>query len=105
MDLCRLKNREFESQFQKYKGRVVLRRDIVKDDSGANAVFTEQGSSVSQMTAAKVMDVILLDNPIVTDKQLTQYRRTPRLKMDDAQKLFKNSQIRMSGCMDTSSKT
>ena len=27
--------------------------DIVKDDSGANAVFTEQGSSASQRTAAK----------------------------------------------------
>ena len=34
------------------------RGDIVKDDSGAYAVFTEQGSSASQMKAAKVMDVI-----------------------------------------------
>ena len=30
----------------------------MKDDSGAHAVFTEQGSSASHMTAAKVMDVI-----------------------------------------------
>ena len=30
----------------------------MKDDSGSYAVFTEQGSSQSQMTAAKVMDVI-----------------------------------------------
>ena len=30
----------------------------MKDDSGSYAVFTEQGSSASQMTAAKVMDVI-----------------------------------------------
>ena len=58
MDLCHLKNSELEPQFQKCKGRVVLRGDIVKDDSGAYAVFTEQGSSASQMTAAKVMDVI-----------------------------------------------
>ena len=36
----------------------VLRRDIVKDDSGSYAVFTEQGSSASQMTAAKIMDII-----------------------------------------------
>ena len=42
----------------KYKSRVVLRGDIVKDDSGSYAVFTEQGSSASQMTAAKVMDII-----------------------------------------------
>ena len=40
---------------QKYKGRGVLRGDIVKDHSGANAVFTEQGSSASQTTAAKVL--------------------------------------------------
>ena len=30
----------------------------MKNDSGSYAVFTEQGSSASQMTAAKVMDVI-----------------------------------------------
>ena len=30
MDLCRLKNSELEPQYQKYKGRVVLRGDIVK---------------------------------------------------------------------------
>ena len=53
MDLCHLKKTEL-----KPKIRVVLRGDIVKDDSGACAVFTEQGSSASQMTAAKVMDVI-----------------------------------------------
>ena len=47
-----------EAKHQKYKGRVVLRGDIVKDDSGSYAVFTEQGSSASQMTAAKIMDII-----------------------------------------------
>ena len=57
MDLCHLKNSEMQPKFQKYKGRVVLRGDIVKDDSGSYAVFTEQGSSASQMTAAKVMDI------------------------------------------------
>ena len=47
-----------EPQFQKCKGRrVVLRGDIVKDDSGSYAVFTEQGSSALQMTEAKEMDV------------------------------------------------
>ena len=51
MDLCHLKNSQLEPQFQKYKGRVVLRGDIVKDDSGSYAVFTEQRSSASQMTA------------------------------------------------------
>ena len=48
----------WRAKHQKYKGRVVLRGDIVKDDSGSYAVFTEQGSSASQMTAAKIMDII-----------------------------------------------
>ena len=58
MDICHLKNAELEAKHQKYKGRVVLRGHIVKDDSGSCAVFTEQGSSASQMTAAKVLDII-----------------------------------------------
>ena len=58
MDICHLKNAELEAKHQKYKGRVVLRGDIVKDDSGSFAVRTEQGSSAAQMTAAKVMDII-----------------------------------------------
>ena len=36
----------------------MLRGDFVKDDSGSYAVITEQGSSASQMTAAKAMDVM-----------------------------------------------
>ena len=52
IDTCHLKNAELEPKHQKDTGRVVLRGDIVKDDSGACAVFTEQGSSASQMTAA-----------------------------------------------------
>ena len=35
----------------------MLRGHSVQDDSGAYAVFPEQGSSASQMTAAKIMDV------------------------------------------------
>ena len=50
-----MKNAELEAKHQKYKGRVVLRGDI---DSGSYAVFTEQGSSASQLTAAKIMDII-----------------------------------------------
>ena len=47
MDICRLKNAELEAKHKKYKGRAVLRGDIVKDDSGSYAVFVEQGSSAS----------------------------------------------------------
>ena len=34
MYICHLKNADLETKHQKYKGRVVLRGDIVKDDSG-----------------------------------------------------------------------
>ena len=75
MDLCHLKNSELEPNFRKYQGRVVLRGDIVKDDSGSYAVFTEQGLSASQTTAAKVMDVICK----TTRMRKTSSRRSIRL--------------------------
>ena len=59
MDLPHLnKNSELDKKFQQNNGRAVLRGDVVKDDSGTYAVFTEQGSSATLMTAAKVLDVI-----------------------------------------------
>ena len=79
MDLCHLKNSELEPQYQKYKGRVVLRGDIAKDDSGSCAVLTDQGSSASQMTAANVMD-IFPDFQDVQVKQLMQYPLIRRSK-------------------------
>ena len=42
MDICHLKNADLEAMHQKYKGRVALRGDIVKDASGSCAVFTER---------------------------------------------------------------
>ena len=42
MDICHLQNAELEAKHQKYKGRVVLRGDIVKDYSGSDAVFTNK---------------------------------------------------------------
>ena len=35
MDIRHLKNAELQAKHQKYKGRVVLRSDIVNDDSGS----------------------------------------------------------------------
>ena len=49
--------RELEPTLHKYKSSVVLRGDIVKDDSGAYAFFSEQSSSASQMPGAKEIDV------------------------------------------------
>ena len=104
MDMCHLKNAELEEKDQKYKGRVVLRGDIVKDDSGSYAVFTEQGSSASQMTAAKVMDIISR-LPGCAGQAADAVSAYTQVRMEDAPSLLKNSDVRMSRCFDTSTKT
>ena len=96
MDICHLKNVELEAKHQKYKCRVVLRSDIVKDDSGAYAVFTEQRSSASQKTSAKVMDIIsrLLG---CAGQAADAVPANTQVKMEDAPKLLK---ILKSECPD-----
>ena len=96
MDLCHLKNSELEPRYQKYKGKVVLRGDIVKGDSGSYAVFTEQGSSASQMTAAKVMD-IMSRLPGCGGQAADAISAYTQVKMEDAPKLLK---IPKSECPD-----
>ena len=69
----------------------------MKDDSGAYALFTKKGSSsASQMTAAKVMDVIarLPDCDGQAADAISAYAQ---VKMKDAQKLLK---IPKSECLD-----
>ena len=88
MDLCHLKNAELETKHQKYKGRVVLRGDIVKDDSGSYAVFTEQGSSASQTTAAEVVD-ITSRLPGCAGQTADAVSAYTQVKMEDAPKLLK----------------
>ena len=82
MDICHLKNADLEAKHQKYKGRVVFRGDIVKDDSGSCAVFTEQGSSASQMTAAKVT------LPACAGQAADAVSAYTQVKMEDAHKLL-----------------
>ena len=96
MGLCHLKNAELEPKSQKHTGRVVLRGDIVKDDSGADAAFIEQGSSTSQMTAAKVIDVIarLPDCDGQASDAASAYTQ---VKLEDAPRLLK---IPKSECPD-----
>ena len=96
MDICHLKNAELETKHQKYKGRVVLRGDIVKDDCGSYAVFTEQGSSASQMTAAKVTDIISR-MPGCDGQAADAVSAKIQVKMEDAPKLLK---IPKSECPD-----
>ena len=81
---------------QKNKGRDVPRGDIVKDDSGSYAVFTEQGSSASQMTAVKIMDVISR-LPGYDGQAADAVSAYTQVKMEDAHKLLK---IPKSECPD-----
>ena len=96
MDICHLKNAELEAMHQKYKSPLVLRGDIVKDDSQSYAVLTEQGSSASQMTAAKVMDV-RTRLPDCDGQAADAVSAYTQVKMEDAPKVLK---IPKSECPD-----
>ena len=60
----------------------------MKDDSGSYAVFTEQGSSASQMTAAKVMDIIS-KLPGCSGQAANAVTSYTQVKMKDAPKFLK----------------
>ena len=90
MDIGHLKNAELEAKHPKSKG------DIVKDNSGSYAVFTEQGSSASQMTAAKIMDIISR-LPRYDGQAANAVSTCTQVKMEDAHKLLK---IPKSECPD-----
>ena len=72
-DLFHLKNAELDAKHQKYKGRVVLRGDIVKDDSGSYAVSTEHGSSALPRSWMSSPDC-----QVAMGKQQTQYQLLPK---------------------------
>ena len=78
------------------KAEFVLPGDIVKDDSGPCAVFTEQGSSASQVTAAKVMDV-KTRLPGCSGQAADAISAYNQVKMEDAASLVK---IPKSECPD-----
>ena len=90
MDICHLKNAELEPKLQKSQGRIGPRGGLVKDDSGAYAVFTEQGSSASQMTAAKIMDVIA-KLPDCEGQATDAVSAYTQVKMEDASRIAHNS--------------
>ena len=95
-------NAELEAKHKKFKGRVVLRGDIAKDDSGSYAVFTEQGSSASQMTTAKIMDIIFSLQGC--DGQAADaVSAYIQIKMEDARKF--SSKIGVSRHLDSSTTT
>ena len=58
MELCSIKNSQLGKEFWICKSRLVFRGDIVKDENGQFAIFTEQGASASLMSAAKFSDAV-----------------------------------------------
>ena len=104
MDICYLKKSELEQKLKKYEGRVVLRGGTVKNDSGSNAVFTDQSSSTSQMTAAKVMDLIA-KIPGCARQAADAVSSYTHAKMEHAPSLLKNSKVRLFRYLDTSTET
>ena len=87
MDICHLKNAELAPKLQKYRGIFVLQGDSVKDDSGVNAVFAEQGSSASQMTA-KIMDV-LARLPGCDGQAADAVSAKTQMKLEDAPRMLR----------------
>ena len=75
----------------------------MKDDSGCYAVFTEQGSSASQMTAAKVMDIIsrLPGCDGQAPDEVSAFTQVKNGRRD----VIENSKVRMSRYLNTSTKT
>ena len=69
----------------------------MKDDSDSHAVFTEQGSSASQITAAKIMDIISR-LPACAGQAADAVSAYTQVKMEEAPKLLK---IPKSECPDT----
>ena len=99
-----MKNAELEAKHQKYKGRVVLRDDIVKDDSGSYAVFTEQGSSASPVTAAKIMDIISR-LPGCDGQAADAVSAYTQVKSGRCSQIIENSKIGVSRHLDSSTTT
>ena len=76
----------------------------MKDDSGSYAVFTEQGSSASQMTAAKVMDIISR-LPGCARQAADAVSAYTQVKVEDAPKLLKIPKFGMSRHLDSCTTT
>ena len=95
IDLCHLKNSELEPKLQKYSGRVVLRGDIVKDDSGPSA---------SQMTVANS------DGRNIKATRVRRAKNRRNICLHPGQNgrctiFFEDPKVRMSRYLDNSTKT
>ena len=76
----------------------------MSDDSGSYSVCKQQGSSASQMMAAKVMDIISR-LPGCDGHAADAVSAYTQVTMEDAPTLLKNSKIGMSRHLDSSTTT
>ena len=90
------KTRSWNHSYSSMKAEWCSGRDIVKDDSGAYTVFSEQGLSVSQMSAAKIMDVIAR-LPVCDGQAADAVSAYTQVKLEGCSKLLR---IPISECPD-----
>ena len=87
MDICHLKKSVVRTNnTRSIKGESCS--EVAKDDSGSNAVNTEQGTFASRMTAAKVMDVIARRRDSAEQAADAVSAHT-QVKMEDGRKLLR----------------
>ena len=77
MDLCHLKNSQLGEEFWSYKGRIAFRGDIVKDEEGSFAVFTEQ-TLLPPTLLLQSSWMLLLECQVVMEKTPTPRAPTPK---------------------------
>ena len=94
------KTAELEPNFQKYKGRFVFCGSVFKDNSGVSAVFYRTRLVCVPDDAAKMMDVIAR-LPGCDGQSVDAVSAYIQVKCEDAPRVVKNSQVRMSRRMDT----
>ena len=94
------KTRSWNHSYSSMKAEWCSGGDSVKDDSGAYAVFPEQGSSASQMSAAKIMDVIAR-LPGCHWQAADAVSAYTQVKLEDAPNCseFPNRNVQMFGCV------
>ena len=103
MDICHLKNSELEPTFQKYKGRIVLCGDIVKDDSGSCRIH--RARLVSTTNVGRKRNGCHCE---ATRMCMTSRRRSIGLhpgQNGGCTDVTENSKVKMSRCVDTSTTT
>ena len=101
MDICHSKKRGVATKIAEEKRQSFA--PWYKTTLGASAVFFEQGSSASQMTAAKAVDVIAI-LPDCDGQAADAVSAYTHVKLEEAPRLLRIP-VRMSRYLDTSTET